>query len=108
VKRPPLLLELWGYSVLGLAVAAFAGGLGVGFDGPSCRVTPHRVDLQRAGVDELTVLPGIGRARAEAIVLARVRFGPFRTVDDLCRVEGLGVATVQAIRAWVTVGRDER
>ena len=104
MKRPPLLLEVWAYAVLGLGVAAFARGLGVGRAGPACLVSPHRVDLQAATVDELTVLPGIGRARAEAIVLARVRFGPMRSPEDLRRVEGFGEATVRALQPWITFG----
>jgi competence protein ComEA len=43
-------------------------------------------------------LPGLGRTRAAAVVLHRVRHGPFRTVDDLAQVDGLGPVTVERLR----------
>ena len=46
-------------------------------------------------------LPGIGRTRAAAVVLRRVRHGPFRVVEDLAVVEGIGSATVEGLREFV-------
>lgn len=40
------------------------------------------------------LLPGVGRQRAEAIILHRVRWGPFRRVEDLADVPGLGPKTM--------------
>jgi competence protein ComEA len=61
------------------------------------------VDLNRAGVDELDELPGIGPATAAAIVAHRQRAGPFASVDDLLDVRGIGPAKLDAIRGLVTV-----
>jgi len=100
VSRQRLVLGAWGMLVLGLVIRAFAAGAlphGV----PAVSWRPHRVDANRAGVDELTVLPGIGRTRAEAIVVERIRNGPFRKLEDLERVDGLGPAAVQALRGMV-------
>ena len=89
--------------VCGLAVRAFAGGL----LGPDRRlassIAPVTIDINRAGLPELQALPGVGRVRAEAIILHRVRHGRFRAVDDLSAVEGLGSATVEALRTFVRV-----
>ena len=46
-------------------------------------------------------LPGIGQERARAIVLSRVRLGPFRSVNDLARVDGIGAATVDRLRLFL-------
>ena len=89
VKHPPALLGAWGLLTIGLAIKAFAGGLlGPGDSGVQWR--PHRIDINRAGLEELALLPGVGPARAEAIILERVRHGPFRSLPDLARVEGCG------------------
>ena len=62
-----------------------------------------RIDLNTADTDTLQRLPGIGPALAERIVKDRAANGPFATVDDLTRVEGIGEKTVEAIRPYVTV-----
>lgn len=49
-------------------------------------------DLNAAGVDELDALPGIGAARARAIIAFRDSAGPFRDVTELARVPGISRA----------------
>jgi comEA protein len=60
-----------------------------------------RVTLSTASVDELAQLPGIGPARARAIVENRRRNGPFKSVEALKRVNGIGPATIERIRRFV-------
>jgi competence protein ComEA len=64
---------------------------------------PDRVDLNRAGIDALQTLPGIGPAIAERIVQAR-KEQMFTSVEDLVRVRGVGPATVERLRPLVTAG----
>ena len=66
-------------------------------------VTAPLLSLNRASVDELTSLPGIGATRAEAIVAYRHRAGPFRNVDDLENVPGIGYKTVERLRKRVKI-----
>ena len=60
------------------------------------------LDVNRASADALEALPRIGPSLARRIVEDRDARGPFRDVDDLDRVRGVGPATVEAIRALVT------
>jgi competence protein ComEA len=62
------------------------------------------VDLNRAGARELDGLPGIGPVIAERIVLQRRRYGPFRGIDELLAVRGVGPRLLERIRPWATVG----
>lgn len=50
-------------------------------------------------------LPGVGRVRAEAIVLHRVRRGPFRALSELAAVDGIGPKTAAAIVEHAFLGR---
>lgn len=61
------------------------------------------VDLNRAGPDVLERLPRIGPSLARRIVEDREARGPYRSVDELDRVRGIGPATLEALRPLVTV-----
>ena len=56
-----------------------------------------RIDVNRAPVAVLALLPGVGPTRAEAIVLHRVRHGRFRRPEDLEAIDGFGAATVAGL-----------
>jgi competence protein ComEA len=47
---------------------------------------------------------GIGPAKAEAIVAYRKDHGPFKCVDELAQVKGIGLKTVEKIRDQLTLG----
>jgi competence ComEA-like helix-hairpin-helix protein len=64
---------------------------------------PGIVTLNTATAGELAQLPAIGPARARAIVEDRRRRGPFRRLEDLMRVPGVGRGTVERLRGLVRV-----
>jgi competence protein ComEA len=59
----------------------------------------HPVDINSAARDELMTLPGIKEATANRIISAR----PFQSIDDLGRVPGIGPATMEKLRPFLTV-----
>lgn len=63
------------------------------------------IDLNAAGVDELVRLPGIGPAKARAIVEWRARNGPFASVREVLKVPGIGEKTAARIESLVVVTR---
>jgi hypothetical protein len=65
-------------------------------EGPARRLFDLPIDPNRADAATLETLPGIGPARARAIIEERCR-RPFASVDDLQRVRGLGPARVGAL-----------
>lgn len=68
---------------------------------------PDQVDLNRAGIDELQRLPGVGPVIAERILAARQK-QVFTSVDDLIRVKGVGPATLERLRPLATLGSGHR
>jgi competence protein ComEA len=63
------------------------------------------IDINKATAAELRKVPGIGPKLSQAIVDERER-APFRSVDDLRRVHGIGAKTLDRLRPYVTVGRE--
>jgi competence ComEA-like helix-hairpin-helix protein len=53
------------------------------------------IDLNRATVEDLQVLPGVGPALAERILSSRHTDGPFCSVDALTRVKGIGAKVLE-------------
>jgi len=62
------------------------------------------IDVNRASIEELTALKGIGPALAGNIVEYRSNNGRFHDVDDLLHVKGIGRNKLAGFRDQVTVG----
>jgi len=73
-------------------------------EGPASRgvLADGRIDLNAASQAELESLPGVGPARAQAIIAER-EVRPFRVPGDLRRVPGIGEATFQRLAPLVAV-----
>jgi competence protein ComEA len=63
------------------------------------------IDVNHATATELQRLPGVGPSLSNRIILVREQ-KPFRIVDELRRVPGIGVKTLEHLRPFVTVGGD--
>ena len=53
-------------------------------------------------------IQGVGEKRAQAIVKYREEHGPFKTVDSLAQVNGIGAAIVEKNRDNLTVGQPRK
>jgi competence protein ComEA len=56
-----------------------------------------KININQASVDQLQELPGIGPARAEAIVRYREEHGPFTSLDEITNVPGIGQKILENI-----------
>lgn len=83
------------------AVPAQVPGAGAGTStaGPGAPV-----DLNTASAEQLDSLPGIGPSTAAAIIAHREKNGPFRSVDGLLDVRGIGDAKLEVLRDLVITG----
>ena len=62
-----------------------------------------RVHINRASVDELEQLPGVGPVLAARIAAHREENGPFRVVEDLLDVAGIGEGKLATLRDAVAL-----
>ena len=62
------------------------------------------VNINTATIQQLMELDNIGSVKAAAIVEYRNEHGHFRNVDDLLKVNGVGLAILEANRNKITVG----
>src|SRR2546425_4857248 len=65
----------------------------------------RRVNLNTATSEELQQVPGIGPATAGKILQMRKTYGPFKRVDDLLAIRGLGPKRLEKMRKYLTVGK---
>jgi competence protein ComEA len=103
--RPHVEFSLAGQAVSGRGGQIAATGSSLrcepGVGAPGC--PGARLDLNLASVAALDSLPGIGPARAASIVQYRASHGPFRSVDELRKVSGMGPAALARVRDLVMV-----
>ena len=71
---------------------------------PMAEPMAGQIDVNTATAEQLQEVKGIGPKKAEEIVKHRTDNGPFKSVDELANVKGIGEATVEKIKDAVTVG----
>ena len=65
----------------------------------------HPINLNTASSTELQEVPGIGPVTADKILKMRKSYGPFKSVDDLRAIKGIGPKRLEKMRKYLTVGR---
>jgi len=62
------------------------------------------VNINTASASELAAINGLGEVKAKAIVAHREQKGPFKSVDELKDVKGIGEQMLGKLRPQVTLG----
>jgi competence protein ComEA len=89
----PLMAALWLACVLGSAAL------------PPAAHAQTPVNINTADAATLAkAMDGVGQSKAQAIVDYRVKNGPFRSIDDLALVKGIGTRTIELNRTKLVVG----
>jgi competence ComEA-like helix-hairpin-helix protein len=63
------------------------------------------ININTANSEQLQQVPGIGPAIADKILQMRKSYGPFKSVDDLLAIRGLGAKRLEKMRKYLTVGK---
>jgi len=61
------------------------------------------VEINTAGIDAFQRLPHIGPVLAQRIVDHRNQHGPFRSIEDICKVKGIGAKTFDLIKPHIFI-----
>ena len=83
----------------GEEVAGQQAGSGV----PSSTSKDKKVNLNKASLEELKQVKGLGGKRAQDIIDHREVNGKFKSVDELKKVSGIGAKTIEKLKDYVTV-----
>lgn len=62
-----------------------------------------KVSVNHSSLEELILIPNIGKATAENIIAYREANGYFQCLDDLVKVNGIGIKTLEKMRPYVTL-----
>lgn len=63
-----------------------------------------QVNINTADADTLSnELTGVGQSKAEAIVAYREQHGPYKQLEDLTNVKGIGIATIEKNKTKITL-----
>lgn len=86
----------------GDAVLQFTGGNKAN-ESRSTHSTNGKININRASIDELDTLPGIGKATARDIVKYRENNGGYKKIEDIMRVPGIKEKRFEQIKDFITV-----
>jgi len=88
--------------VLFAALPAMAEPAATGKTAPKAALQ-GTVNINTADAAHLALLPGIGTKTAESIIAYRTSIGTFKSIDDLVKVKGVGVKTLEKLRPYLSL-----
>lgn len=68
----------------------------------------QKININTASLTELQKLPRIGNSVAQRIIDFRKKNGPFKKIEEIMKVKGIGEKTFEQIKDLITVGNKSR
>lgn len=93
-----------GLLMLSMSVLPVAHAAPAATPAPAQQQLTRGVNINTADAATIaTSLSGIGQRKAEAIVAYRNEHGPFKSIDDLVNVKGIGAKTLERLREMISL-----
>jgi competence protein ComEA len=101
-------ISVFGFAIIVLVFAfsvssALAQGASKADTGKSVEQVAEKININKATVAQLMELKGIGESYAKRIVEYREKNGPFKKIEDVMQVQGIGTKTFESIKDKITV-----
>jgi len=94
--------------VLAVALACVPGGVAYAATGASAKEHSDPVDINSASAPDLEKVPGIGPSLSKRIIEFREKNGPFSTVEDLLKIQGIGEKSLAHFRDYLTAVKPQK
>ena len=65
--------------------------------------TSSKISINKATIEQLQTLPGIGESKAKDIISYREQNGPFTKIEDITKVSGIGESVFAKIKDYITL-----
>lgn len=65
--------------------------------------TSSKISINKATLEQLQTLPGIGESKAKDIISYREQNGPFTKIEDITKVSGIGESVFAKIKDYITL-----
>lgn len=102
MSKKKFLVVLMCTVALVLSTAAAYAQNGSSGSAKTCTLT-GKVNINTADIKQLSLLPGIGKKKAETIIAYRDQNGDFSSVDTLVKIDGIGKKTVSKIKEYIII-----
>lgn len=66
-------------------------------------VTENKISINQSSLDELMLLNGVGEVKAKSIIEYREVNGPFKQLEDIMNVKGIGSAAYEKIKDFISL-----
>ena len=87
----------------GITANGTTDGLALNIPDANATEDTQKININRAEAWLLEALPGIGPAKAKAIIEYRQKNGFFRSIEELTKVQGLSTTLLEKIKPFITV-----
>ncbi|MFN3406788.1 MAG: ComEA family DNA-binding protein [Caldimicrobium sp.] len=67
-----------------------------------------KIDLNKANLNQLKALPGIGEVTAKAIIDLREKKGGFKSIEELKEVKGIGEKKLEVLKNYLTINSETK
>lgn len=61
------------------------------------------ININTAGMDSLMLLPGVGEATAQKIILFREKYNGFKNIEDIMKIKGIGKKKFEKMKIYITI-----